>query len=318
MYCDIAEFWLPEMQNAAAAISKGLASNFEHVDVAVVACPNLKKLGVASDGLGGATALFEFGGEPYAHNPAYRGQSIDMLEMIRASGIASGKVLGAGMADPAAIGGNSGELIPNVDPESSNLSRVARVGESRECVVEPYDSLDCGAIANLFCSEGLPGDVIRIEVRRRIGDQSSLTQAIRGGLAELVDGNRHVGMGGVFEVAAGQVRSHIMPNYACLPDGYYDIEQESVVKDFLQFYEHMGPGLVAFCTLWTGDPSGGSLHLRASGEHTHFFHHDDLAQQAGHYHGDVTPEDVHYIGYFALAQRIVRFGDIYKDLGIKP
>jgi len=80
----------------------------------------------------------------------------------------------------------------------------------------------------------------------------------------------------------------------------------------------MGPGLLFFCALWTGDPSGGELHLRPSGEHTHFYHRDNSMQQAGHYHGDVSPGEVHYRGYFNLASRIIRFGDIYEELGISP
>jgi hypothetical protein len=109
-----------------------------------------------------------------------------------------------------------------------------------------------------------------------------------------------------------------MPNYDCLIEGYYDTQKEQVVKDFLQFYEHMGPQLLFFTALWTGDPSGGDLNLRASGEHTHFYHREDASQQAGHYHGDVTPEEVHYRGYFNLADQMLRFGDIYKELGLKP
>jgi hypothetical protein len=64
--------------------------------------------------------------------------------------------------------------------------------------------------------------------------------------------------------------------------------------------------------------TGGDLNLRVSGEHTHSYHPDKSVQQAGRYHGDVTPDDVHYRGYFNLADRIIRFGDIYADIGIKP
>jgi hypothetical protein len=27
---------------------------------------------------------------------------------------------------------------------------------------------------------------------------------------------------------------------------------------------------------------------------------------------------VHYVGYFNLAKQIVRFGDIYEELGLRP
>ena len=63
---------------------------------------------------------------------------------------------------------------------------------------------------------------------------------------------------------------------------------------------------------------GDDLNLRASGEHTHFYHPDSSVQQAGHYHGDVTPDTVHYRGYFKPADRLIRYGDIYEELGIKP
>jgi len=314
----VAGFAQVDLLKVVEALRAGLAQNFSAVEVDVVACPDLREIGVASEGMGGETALLEFGGEPYAHNPQYRGTNVSIQAMLDDSGIENAKVFGAAMADAAAIGGNCGEMISNADPNSANLSRVARVGNSQECIVEHYMAMTCGPIANLFVSEGAPGDVIRVDVRNRTGDQFSFTQAIRTSLESISDDGRHIGMGGVFELVSGKVRSHVMPNYECLVDGYYDTEQEQVVKDFLQFYEHMGPGLLMFCTLWTGDPSGGNLNLRMSGEHTHFYHSDDALQQAGHYHGDVSANDVHYRGYFNLASKIVRFGDIYETLGIKP
>ena len=314
----VADFPQLDLSTVAGALRSGLAENFVTVDVDVVPCPDLREIGVATEGMGGATALLEFGGEPYAHNPKYRGSNINIQSMLDDSGIRNAKVFGAAMADAAAIGGNCGEMISNADPQGQNLSRVARVGSDLECIAERYTAPTCGAIANLFVSEGTAGEVIRVDVRTRIGDQISLTQAIRKSLESIGGNGMEIGMGGVFELVTGKIRSHVMPNYECLVDGYYDVSKEQVVRDFLQFYEHMGPGLLFFCALWTGDPSGGDLNLRPSGEHTHFYHPDDDAQQAGHYHGDVSPAEVHYRGYFNLASRAIRFGDIYEELGIKP
>jgi hypothetical protein len=47
----------------------------------------------------------------------------------------------------------------------------------------------------------------------------------------------------------------------------------------------------------TGDPTGGNLNLRESGEHTHF-HSYTKENVAGHYHFDVTPEEIEYEGIF--------------------
>ena len=148
--------------------------------------------------------------------------------------------------------------------------------------------------------------------------QPSLAQAIRDSLRPIADRHGHIGMGGFFKVLGGRVRSHVMPDYGCIGFDYYDTDRERVVRDFLQFYEHMGPDLLCFSTLWTDDPTGGDLNLRPSGEHTHFYHVDDAAQQAGHYHGDITPGEMHYLGFFNLAERILRFGDVYEDLGTSP
>jgi len=313
-----ANFWQPKPAEMIAALQDGLSKHFSSVDLSFGPCPDLMKMGVASSGICASTALLEFGGEPYAHNPKYRGVSASVDKMLKASSVANAKVFGAAMADATAINGNCGEMISNADPKGENLSRVARVSHERRCVVERYDSFSCGPIANLFISEGKRGEVLRLEVRRRISEEASLTQAMRTSLMPIVRDCRHVGLGGVFKLVGGKIRSHVMPNYECIEPGYYDTAEEKVVREFLQFYEHMGPELLCFCTLWTGDPTGGELNLRPSGEHTHFYHSEDSMQQAGHYHGDVAPDNVHYVGYFSLAERIIRFGDIYEKLGLKP
>ena len=182
-----AEFSQPELTTVAAALQAGLARHFKIVEVECMACPDLRELGLATSGMGGDTALLEFGGEPYAHNPAYRGTNVSIDAMLKASGIRDAKVFGAAMADMAAIDGNSGEMISNRDPVTDDHSRVARVGHDRECIVEPYAADTCGAIANLFVSEGTAGDVIRVDVRERTGEQFSLTQVLRESLGELAE-----------------------------------------------------------------------------------------------------------------------------------
>ena len=84
-------------------------------------------------------------------------------------------------------------------------------------------------------------------------------------------------------------------------------------KRFLQFYEPVGPNLQCYSVLWTGDPTGGNLNLRESGEHTHFHSFKDK-MDAGHYHFDVTPNDIEYECYFNLAYEVYRVNNIYKEL----
>ena len=312
-----ADFWVPPLEDIAEAISEGLSKNYTDVDVSVAGCPDLRQLGCAFPGLAGQPFLVEIGGEPLVHNPHYRGQgSFDLEEIMSSCGRPEGKLLGAGFPSLVATGGKCGELMPCMELAGQNLSKVARVGESKQCIVEDYPSHLHGGLGNLYVCDGLPCDVIQVEVRGRFGSEASLTQAIRAALSPLVadEEGKDMALGGVFSVVEGQVRAHVSPDFECISFPYYDQEKDEVVRpDFLQFYEGMGPDLTCLSVLWTGDPTNGALHLRPSGEHTHFFSTKGRAE-AGHYHHDVSPETIHYKGYFHPAEQVARVADIYAEL----
>ena len=92
-----------------------------------------------------------------------------------------------------------------------------------------------------------------------------------------------------------------MPDFA-----NYILETSEQVQNWLNFFE-MGPELVMFSTLITGDPTQNeSMHLRY--EHTHFYSSKKHCHEGGHYHYDVD-KDVEYEGYFNIAQYIYRVED---------
>ena len=314
------ELWTPQLEELAPLVRAGLRANYARVEVEVTDCPDLRSLGCANEGICGSTVLLEVGGEPYAHNPNYRHVTFDMAQMARDCGQAQGSILGAGMAFPGVLDGHCGELVASLQAGRPNRSKVVRVGRQQECIVEPYPSTLHSGLSNLFLSQGKPGKVLKVSVEKRTGAEGSFTQALRKSLqahpqvGTVAAGSltRQLGMGGVFVIESGQVRSHIMPDYDCIAHRYYDTHSEEVIADFLQFYQHMGPDLLCLAVFWTGDPSGGRLHLRPTGEHTHFFHLGG-ANQAGHYHYDVTPDTIRCTGYFNIAAQLVRIGDIYAE-----
>ena len=157
--------------------------------------------------------------------------------------------------------------------------------------------------------------LFKIKLKKRIGKQGSLPQAMRSALLEniIIEKNKHVALGGVFRVLHGGVKSHVQPDYEDIKHEYYDSKLMKCTKDFLQFYEPVGPKLQCYSVLWTGDPTGGDLNLRESGEHTHF-HSYNNKPEAGHYHFDVTPNDIEYECYFNIAQEVFRVNNIYKEL----
>ena len=66
-----------------------------------------------------------------------------------------------------------------------SVSKIARVGGDDECVLEDYPTLQHGGLGNLYACEGLPDDVLKIEVRTRVGEEASFSQAIRKALTAI-------------------------------------------------------------------------------------------------------------------------------------
>ena len=304
-----AELWQPPLEEAADALQQGLEHCYADVSVSIEVPLDLREWGCAKPGMTGSTAIVEVGGEAYAHNRKYRDVQFSIAEIAEQCGRPRAELFGAGMASPAELASHCGEMIASYGLPHTNLSRVARVGPTKESIAEDYPSWVHSGLANLYLCDGLPGPAIRIDVARRTGSEASLTQAMRWAFNQHMDpgGARQIALGGLFRITAGRVRSHIMPDYDCIGFEYFDAAKNEAFRDFLQFYE-MGPDLLCFSVMWTGDPTGGALHLRPSGEHTHFYASQD-SPEAGHYHGDVTPEGVAYTGYFHPAERVFRVND---------
>ena len=304
------------LDKISKALQNGLLNNYKVVEISVVECPNLRDWDCPSEGISGNQKIIDVGGEPYMHDPKFIGAEFDYEEISKMIGSEKSYALGAGSGAMSCLDGHCGELVINenlITDESKSI--IARVGKNKECIAEKYTARKHGGLGNVFYTDGVRGKVIKIKIKGRSGEQGSLTQAMRKALSDnlQIKNNDHMALAGVFRILNGKIRSHVQPDYKDIKHEYYDPEQMKCVKDFLQFYEPVGPELQGYCVLWTGDPTGGNLNLRESGEHTHF-HSYTKENVAGHYHFDVTPEEIEYEGYFNTAGEVHRVNNIYKEL----
>ena len=311
-----AKFTEYSLDKISDALQSGLSSNYKVVEVSIVDCPNLRDWDCPSEGISGNQKIIDVGGEPYMHDPKFIGAEFDYEEISKMIGSEKSYALGAGSGAMSCLDGHCGELVINenlITDESKSI--IARVGKNKECIAEKYTARKHGGLGNVFYTDGVRGKVIKIKIKGRSGEQGSLTQAMRKALSDhlKIKDNDHIALAGVFRILNGKIRSHVQPDYKDIKHEYYDPEQMKCVKDFLQFYEPVGPELQGYCVLWTGDPTGGNLNLRESGEHTHF-HSYTKENVAGHYHFDVTPEEIEYEGYFNTAEEVHRVNNIYKEL----
>ncbi len=314
-----AQFAKTSLEQISEALKKGLQKNYKLVEISIVDCPNLKQWDCPAEGLSGNQKIIDVGGEPYMHDKKLIGAEFDYEEIAKKIGSEKSYALGAGSGAMSCLGGHCGELVINenlITNESRSI--IAQVDENQKCKSSKYTARKHGGLGNIYYSDGKPGKVIKIMIKGRSGKQGSLPQAMRTALKEKLstENDNHFAVAGVFRILNGKIKSHVQPDYDTIKHEYYDPKQMKCVKDFLKFYEPIGPHFQCYSILWTGDPTGGKLNLRESGEHTHF-HSYKGTQDAGHYHFDVTPEEIEYECYFNIPEEVHRVNNIYKELASK-
>jgi hypothetical protein len=290
----------PPLQELVDSIKDELARNFKSTSVSVKKCPNLRQApyNLAFEGLCGSPRIADVGGQPnLAPTPDFSKKYnlyniAKLMEMHGSQDVPRGALLGAA-AGPFHVVGMNSELMPCLGWHGcKRLSRThyAKVKDNGSVLCEKLDSNDCALMANLFGSQGLPGDVLHITASSRTG-ALNFTEVIRKALQDAY-GTRTISLGGVFLISKGKAKLHVMPDFSPTP-----LITDEQKQNWLKFYEMDSP-LVCLSVLHSHDPG---LDLRI--EHTHCFSDHG---EGGHYHYDTTPEEVQYEAWFNVAEVLYR------------
>jgi hypothetical protein len=291
----------PPLSELAPIIATGLQKNFKHVTAQVVVCPDLYEspFCLATSGICGSERIADVGGLVHLHPTPDFTKKYSLLSLMEDMELLDGKgsIIGAAAGPFHQIGHNS-ELIPNLSKGDNvdNRTHWAEIGDDSQYVSGPVpnNSTDCGLMANLFASDGLPGPVLKITANYRTGSLN-FTAAIQEALKTCY-GELPVSMGGVFLIKKGKAKIHVMPDFCQKPLPVDD------AFDWLRFFEMETP-LVCLTVFHSYDPG---WNLRP--EHTHCFGIEEHGKKArgGHYHFDTTPEEVEYEAYLNTAKLLYR------------
>ncbi|RZB40837.1 DUF1907 domain containing protein [Asbolus verrucosus] len=288
----------PPLDELAKVLNKGLKSNFQEVEVSVVDCPDLtlEPFTLARKGLNGHPKLVEIGGVPYLLPLVQKKKVYDLKKITTIVKANPAFIIGAG-AGPHPYAGVNCEGILNLSIENGVVdqqTRISKVNPENESIpiqeVLPNSETRVALLANLFFCEGTPGKVLKIHAKKRTG-KNDFIASIRQTLVNEYK-NKVVGMGGVFLLKEGKAKQHVMRDFSKIP-----INTDDELNNWLKFYNMSAP-LITVGTLINNDHG---LDLRV--QHFHGFSHHG---EAGHYHIDVTPETVEYLGYFNTAEEIYR------------
>lgn len=293
---------VPPLEEVASLFQEQLVTQFAEVHVSVEECPDLrsKPFSLAGSGLSGRTSVCDVGGVPYlvplakTDRPPY-----SMKQISKLLGYSESFMLGAACGPFRAIGTNC-ELMPNISLRSTpegvkvvqNETHVAKLEKNEKgySLSKIVNNSEFCLLGNLFASEGKPGRVVKVRVKKRLGKENFVT--ILREILKAKYGEKHVALGGVFLIKSGKAKIHIMPDFSKSP-----LKSDDEVNNWLKYFEMSAP-LVCLSVFHSTDP-GHDLRI----EHTHCFsNHGD----GGHYHYDTTPDEVEYEAYFNTAEQLHR------------
>ncbi|CAG2170709.1 unnamed protein product [Oppiella nova] len=277
---------VPSLEEVSRVLRDGLTPFFETVDVSVVDCPDLRQppFHLAQRGLSGDEKVADIGGVPYLVPLVQRDKYYSLKDIASVMEMDDNAFLiGAGAGPHREVGVNC-ELMPNIwfedkQTKINNRTHIAKVDERGGCQLSLAQTTDFGLLANLFASQGKPGKVLKVYVKKRIGSENFVTT-----MRQILNqhyGNRAVSLGGVFLLRGGSAKLHIMPDFSKTP-----LNSDEDVNNWLNFYSMDSP-LICLSVFHSYDPD---LDLRI--EHTHCFSDHN---QGGHYHYDTTPDHIEYI-----------------------
>ncbi|XP_050310245.1 ester hydrolase C11orf54 homolog isoform X2 [Anthonomus grandis grandis] len=292
---------VPTLEEVAEVFRSYLPTNFAESEVEVVDCPDLLQdpFFLAERGLCGNPKIFEIGSTQYLLPLVQREKLYDLKDIAKAANLEPAYFIGAGAGPFPTYKGVNCEGIYNVKFNSTRiieqLTRVAHVEGPDEHIstkIVPVNETRVALLGNLFGSEGNPGKVIKVHVKKRIGEKNFI-ETLRNSIEEKYGKEHLVGIGGAFLLVQGKAKHHIMRDFSKTP-----ITDEEGVNNWLKFYNMSAP-MIGVGTFVSND--GGALDLRVQHFHSYSTH-----REAGHYHYDTTPEIVEYLGYFNVAEEVVR------------
>ncbi|KAG7204034.1 hypothetical protein KM043_001893 [Ampulex compressa] len=289
---------IPPLDEIKNVLVEALTGNFEDVNVEIVDCPDLtaEPFTLAAPGLCGKATVLEVGGPSFLLPTVQKNKLYDIQPILEKLNYGDEAfVIGAG-AGPWPYAKTNCELMMNVDISASkivNKTRIAMVDKATEnCTLQTVTDPETrfALLANLFVSEGKPGKVLKVHVKKRTG-KDDFIMSMQKAIAHRY-GDNLVGLGGTFLIKEGKVKQHVMADFSTTP-----LVNERDLNNWLHFYDMSTP-LIAVGTFVSAETD---LDLRV--QHFHSFSHHG---EGGHYHIDTTPDSIEYFGYFSLGSTLYR------------
>ncbi|KAL5235266.1 hypothetical protein ACI65C_002676 [Semiaphis heraclei] len=289
----------PPLRCIAEAILPGLLENFENVSAEVVQCPDLTQppFNLTSEGLCGDENVLDIGDITNLIPSIKREKLYNVKDLKQITGSDPLVIIGA-CGGPYPFFGADSECVKNVKMagdcvENGTHIYMTKSDDNTECYHKslPVDEMRFSLLANLFTSNGIKGEVLKIVCEVRKGPLNFST-CISEALAKHF-GDEIIALGGVILMENGKVKVHIVkPSLPKIP-----MKSKIELDNWLHFIE-LSPPLVGVGCIVSHDPG---LNLRLQ----HFHLYTDR-NDGGHYHDDTEPKTIKYTGYFNVSKQFIK------------
>ncbi|CAD5231474.1 unnamed protein product [Bursaphelenchus xylophilus] len=285
----------PSLDELKAVIENGLHDYFVESSVTITDCPDFKTepYNLEGSGLSPDLRIVDCGGHGNFFPKFQRHKQFDLKKISKTSELPQGWIFGPGAAPRETVGVNA-ELVANANFNTNKVNCYnGRLTPDGKGYLEGTHSDTCfKMIANLaLCSDEAGHRVLRISAKKRTGD-GSFTEIIQKILASHYR-NKLVCLAGIWRFEKGRGYFHIVPDY---PEKDFE-KLDDIWKNWLHFFELPAP-MTMTTVIHSND-----IGLDVPVEHTHGF---SGRGHCGHYHGDVTPSEAVYDGYFLPATKLYR------------
>ncbi|KAL6420588.1 hypothetical protein ACFW04_014635 [Cataglyphis niger] len=313
------KMFVPEGEELAKLLQDGLRQSFKEVTVEWVDCPDLTQepFNLTAPGLCGHEILLEIGGMSHLFPRPPKMISYDFIDILEETyfGYTNASIIGAGIGIRPNL--QFGELFVNASysrsnsltsEESFNLNNQSRLAfldqATGKCALELLTdniNLSCYPHGNFFISEGKPGKVLKVEVKKRIGFHFLISIECILSQYSLNINPKFVGLGGTFVMKSGRARTHVMP--------YFWNDQLNTGKDINNWlhYSDLNAPLVAVGSL-ISNSSYYEKSCQLSGKNGYgltqsHFHAYSSCGAGGHFYKEIKSTNaVEYLGYFKPAK----------------
>lgn len=309
---DILKNEKPNMSNFLNHLEKKLKLNYQNVNVEIVKnIPKFKNYN--NNKILNNSLICDIGGEIFSHNPKFHNVKFDILKiqkiLEKKLNFNTKFISGSGCIHSNFLNNHRGELfyINNLNKKIKNNSYSIR-SKDKSILVNKYNEHYLGGYGNLnFYYKDKTNknkNIIKIKVKKRIGDKKSFTKLI----GEVLEEQYIIcGLSGFMNINNGIIKANIQQDIIDCPENYFCCKTNQPIKEYLYStnIDTRLNKLNCITSIWNNKFKN-NLNFKKEGENTNFINENQDIGGNYIYDLDSTQNTIEYEAYLVFTDYLIK------------